>query len=443
MQPIAKQFMKTMLLLGLSPVLVLAQEASTDWNQWQGASRDGHWTAEGTLTSFPSGGAKVIWRAEVANGYAGPAVADGKVFVADYARAEGDDTPNPGKKSELQGQERLTCFDAASGEQLWQFTYDCAYKLSYPNGPRATPTVDGQHVYMLGAEGHLSCLSVADGQAVWQLDLKKEYGLDLAPHWGFAAHPLVDGDHLYCIVGVEDCVAVCFDKRTGKEQWKALSAKTQGYCPPTMIEAGGRKQLLVWHPESLNSLDPETGEKFWSFDMAPAYGMSVIAPIQYGDYLYATALQGTSILLKLDRDQPTATEVWRGKGPHPDHNPPLIVDGHIYGIDEKGQIRCFNLETGERLWESRATCTNGRPANSTTGFIVRNGEHYYIATEQGELIVAKMSPEGFEELDRTKMLEPTSRTGSRAVVWSHPAFANKAVYARNDKEIVCISLADE
>ena len=105
-------------------------------------------------------------------------------------------------------------------------------------------------------------------------------------------------------------------------------------------------------------------------------------------------------------------------------------------------MRCIELVSGKRVWESLATCPKGRPASSTTGFIVRNEDHWYITTEQGELIIAKMSPEGFEELGRAKMVEPTSQSGGRDIVWSHPAFANKCVFVRNDKEIVCYSLAE-
>ncbi len=417
-----------------------------DWNQWRGPQRDGVWRETGIATKFPESGPNVLWRAPVANGFSGPAVAQGRVFVMDYLKREGDDTPNPGRKSELKGSERVHCLDAATGETIWKHEYDCDYRISYPNGPRATPTVDGTHVYTLGAEGNLHCLNVADGSVVWKRDLKKDYGLSEAPHWGFAAHPLVDGDTLYCLVGGEGSVAVAFDKSTGQEKWRALSAKTQGYCPPTMIHAGGTRQLLIWHPESLNSLNPETGEVYWSFAMKPAYDMSIIAPIQYKDYLYACALQGTSILLKLDPDRPAATEVWRGKGPHPDHNPPMIVDDFIYCVDERGQLRCFDLTTGERKWESLATATNGRPANSTTGFIVRQGDQgsqFWIMVESGDLISAKLTPEGYEEVDRARILEPTSRTGNRKVVWSHPAFANRCVFARNDREIICVSLAGD
>ena len=422
--------------------LMVGSAHAEDWSQWLGKNRDSVWTETGILKSFPKDGPKVVWRHEIKNGYSGPAVVGDRVFVMDYVKTDGDDTPNAGKKSELKGTERVLCLDAKTGKEIWQHKYDCPYKLSYANGPRATPTVDGDVVYTLGAEGNLCCLKTKDGSVVWEKELKKEYNLKLAPHWGFAAHPLVHGDTLYCIVGGEASVAVAFDKKTGAEKWKALTAKTQGYCPPTIIKAGGTEQLLIWHPESLNSLDPKTGEVHWSFAMKPAYDMSIIAPIKHGDFLYATALRGTSILLKLDKEKPAAEEVWRDNGIHPDHNPPIIVDGHIYGVDERGQLRCFNLETGERVWESLATAPNGRPAGSTTGFVVKNGDRYFIATEQGELLLCKMSPKGYEELGRFKMLEPTARNSNRKVVWSHPAFANKCVYARNDKEIVCYSLAE-
>ena len=418
-----------------------ARVGADDWNQWRGPNRDGVWSETNTLTTFPEAGADVLWRVPVANGFAGPAVADGRCFVMDYVRREGDPTPNPGKRNRLQGEERVLCLDARTGKELWRRVYDCDYNISYPNGPRATPTVDGDRVYSLGAEGHLHCLDVADGEVLWRRDLKRDYGMDAAPFWGFAAHPLVEGDTIYLLVGGEGSIAVALDKMTGKERWRALSAKSTGYCPPTMIEAGGVRQLIIWHPESLNSLNPQTGEVFWSFPMQPAYDMSIVAPIQHGEYLYATALQGTSLLLKLDPDQPRAEEVWRGKGLHSDHNPPLIVDGYLYGIDGRGPLRCFDLLTGEKKWQSMATATGGRPANSTTGFLVRNGDRYWIMTETGELIVARLSPTGFTELGRAKILEPTTRTSNRTVVWSHPAFADRCLFARNDKEIVCVSLA--
>ena len=297
----------------------------------------------------------------------------------------------------------VQCLDAKTGEQLWVHEYKCNYKLSYPNGPRATPTVDGKHVYTLGAEGHLNCLEVDSGDVVWSRDLKKDYGMELAPHWGFAAHPLVDGETLYCVVGGEDSVAVAFDKNDGTEKWRALSAKSPGYCPPIDDRSGWDKTADHLASRIAQRLESATGEVYWSFKMKPAYEMSIIAPIKYNDYLFATALQGTSILLKLDTEKPSATKIWEGHGVHPDHNPPLIVDGHIYG---SRRTRAFALY---RTWNPENEFgkhwrrpPSGVRQTRTTGFLVKNQDHYYLMTEQGELIVAKLSPAGYQELDRAK-----------------------------------------
>lgn len=423
-------------------LFVSANTYGQDWNQWLGPQRDSVWRETGVITEIPKDGLKVVWRAPIAGGFSGPAVAGDYVYVTDYLKKEGDQRFDPGRRSKLKGTERVHCFNAKTGEAVWTHEMECDYNISYALGPRTTPAIDGDHVYTLGAEGHLLCLNAENGEEVWKKDLKAEYDLKEAPLWGFASHPLVHGDLVYCLVGGEGSAAVAFNKNTGKEVWRALNTAAVGYCPPTLIEAGGVEQLIIWHAESVNGLNPETGESYWSVPIKPDYEMSIIAPIQHGDYLLMTALQGSSVLLKLDSEKPAVTEVWRGKGLQPDHNPPVIFENHIYGVDVKGRMRCIDLVSGERIWESLATCPNGRPENSTTGFVVRNGDHWYITTEQGELIIAKMNPEGFEEIGRAKMVEPTATNRGRKIVWSHPAFAGKCVFARNDKEIVCISLAE-
>lgn len=419
--------------------ILVAGTSADDWPHWMGPTRDGNWDAKGTLKSFPKDGLKPVWRTPIGSGFSGPSVVGDRVFVTDFVTEKGQHSNNPGKRSDVYGKERVLCLDRTSGKIIWKKEYDCHYQISYSSGPRATPTVDDNMVYVMGAEGNFYCLSADDGSEVWKKDFKREYKAT-TPIWGFSAHPLIVGERLYCVVGGPASVAVAFDKKTGKELWRALDAKNQGYCPPVMVEAGGTQQLLVFHPEALNSLDPETGKMLWSYKMKPAYEMSIIAPIKHKDYLLTIALQKATLLLKLDPKQPKAEEIWRGKGTNPDHNPPVVHDGHIYGVDVNGRIRCVELVTGERKWESLAACTKGRPAPSTTGFIVKNGDHWYIATEQGELLVAEMDPQGFKELGRMKMLDPTSKIFNRDVVWSHPAFASGCVFARNDKEIVCYSL---
>src|SRR5262245_8395180 len=247
-------------------LVAAAVAGADDWPQWLGPRRDAVWRETGILEKFPEGGPKVRWRAPVAGGYAGPAVAEGKVFVTDRVLAKDTEKPkDPFRPGTTPGTERVLCLNEADGRLLWKHEYDCPYTVQYPYGPRTTPVVRDGRVYALGAEGHLVCLDTDDGRRRWGRDLKKDYNVK-APVWGFAAHPLLDGHKLICMVGGEGSTVVAFDKDTGKEIWRALSASQPGYCPPMIFEAGGTRQLIVWDANKLSSLDPETGKVYWSQD---------------------------------------------------------------------------------------------------------------------------------------------------------------------------------
>ena len=237
------------LLLGLALGQALGLSAlADDWPQWLGAKRDGVWRESGILKEFPDDGPKVNWRVPIGGGYAGPAVAKGKVYVTDRQLAKDATNPdNQFARGHIPGSERVICLDEKTGRQLWMHEYDCGYTVSYPAGPRTTPTVDGDRVYTLGAEGNLLCLNADSGKVLWQKDFKTEYGVK-TPVWGFAAHPLVRGGHLICLARGDGSTVVCYDKLSGKEVWRSLTAKEPGYCPPTLIHAGGVEQLIIWHP---------------------------------------------------------------------------------------------------------------------------------------------------------------------------------------------------
>jgi outer membrane protein assembly factor BamB len=430
----------------LAAVLFLSvgtQARGDDWPQWMGPQRDGVWREKGILDKFPAGGLKARWRVEVGVGYAGPAVASGKVYITDYL-TKGDTRGNFSGRTKLKGQERVRCLDAATGALVWKHTYDCPYEISYPGGPRCTPTVHDGKVYTLGAMGNLVCLSADKGELLWSHDLKEDYKIK-APLWGFCGHPLVDGNKLICLVGGKDSVAVAFDKDSGKQLWHALSADQPGYCPPTMIEAGKTRQLIVWHAESINSLEPDTGKVHWSVPLAPSYGMSITAPQKLGDHLYASGIGGKAVLLKLADDRPAATEVWSNESKtavYCSNSTPFLEDDTIYGVDcMTGYLRGVKLSTGERLWETLAP-VGGKRLIHGTAFLIKNGDRFFLASETGDLIIARLSPKEYREISRTKLLQPTSDTFGRKVVWSYPAFADKCIFWRNDKELVCVSLAD-
>ena len=420
-----------------------------DWPQWLGPQRDGVWRETGILEKFPAGGPTVRWRVPIGGGFSGPAVADGRVYILDRQLAVGAANPrNAFDRSRIPGTERVLCLNEADGKLLWTHEYDCPYTVSYAAGPRTTPLISGGKVYALGAEGNLCCLDAATGEEIWARDFNKDFGIP-TPMWGFAGHPLLDGQKLICLVGGEGSVAVAFDKDTGKEIWRALSATEPGYAPPVIYEAGGKRQLIIWHPQALNSLDPETGALLWSEPGKANAGMTIATPRLLGDLLYVSSFYNGSVMMRLASDKPTATKLWQSKKAsekdtdalHTVMSTPFLEDGYIYGTCSYGQLRCLRADTGERLWETFAATTGDKPQRWGHAFLIKNAARFFLFNETGDLIIANLSPKGYEEISRAHLLDPTNPDPGRPVVWSHPAFANRSVYARNDKEVVCVSLA--
>jgi outer membrane protein assembly factor BamB len=446
-------------LLASSAALIGATAArGDDWPQWMGPQRDGVWREAGIVDAIPTAGLPVRWRTPVKGGYGGPAVADGRIYLMDYDRREGTLANDPGGRTLLEGSERVLCFDAATGDLLWKHEYDCPYSISYAAGPRCTPTVAAGKVYALGAEGHLTCLDATTGAVLWKKDFQKDYGAP-TPIWGFCGHPLVEGDALVCLVGGAGSVAVAFDRQTGRERWRALSASESGYCPPTMFESGDVRQLMIWDADKLNALDVTTGRVLWSQPLKPSYGMSIMAPqvadTSLGRVLYASGIGQVGALYRLPADAPAAEILWRGKAKQAIYcanSTPYIEGDTLFGCDcETGYLTAADLATGERRWETGAATMGPRRGRHGTAFLVRHrpaggpsGEataRTWLFAETGDLIVARLTPEKYEELGRMHLLDPTNECFGREVVWSHPAFAARCVFARNDRELVCVSAA--
>ena len=413
---------------------------SEDWPEWRGKGRIGIWNESGILDEFSEKGLTVLWRTPIHAGFAGPAVAAGRVFVTDFEATAG-----------LKGTERALCLDEKSGKILWTRAWEVNYgKISYPVGPRATPTVDVDRVYIVGATGTLICLSTRTGDVIWQKDYAKDYGMQM-PTWGITSAPLVDRDRLIAIVGGQpDAKVMAFDKMTGKEIWRALpSDSEQGYCQPVIFEVGGIRQLIIWHPSAVVSLDPLTGKVYWQQPFRINMGMTLATPVLSGTHLLVSSFYNGSMLLDITGE--AARVLWKGKsdseintdGLHAVINTPVIDGDYIYGICSYGQFRCLDLKTGERVWETMEVTKE--KARWASGLIVRQGDRYFINNDRGELIIAKLSPKGYQEISRTQLIKPTTNSGNRrelgAVNWSHPAYADRCVFARNDEEIVSMSLA--
>jgi len=269
--------------------------------------------------------------------------------------------------------------------------------------------------------------------------------------------PLVDGDNLICMIGGPDAPGVvAFDKKTGKEIWSALGINGDpGYNSPVIFEVNGKRVLVVWHSQAVVGLDPDTGKKQWEYRWQIQASLTApTARLVNKSLLFVTSFYNGSLLLEIGGSEPKV--IWKSKSKagqaavmpentvdlHSIMPTPWIKDDHIYGICSYGELRCLELMTGKRLWETHAA-TTGKSDRWGNAFLIPQAEtdRVFLFNERGELIIARLTPKGYEEIDRAKILEPTNKYAlNRTVVWSHPAFANQNMYARNDKEVVAVSL---
>jgi outer membrane protein assembly factor BamB len=419
---------KTLLAVALTlPLMLSAALRAEDWPQWRGLNRDGVCGETGLLQSFPAEGLKVRWRVPVGWGLSSPVVAQGRVYLAD---------------SELmkpKAKERLHCWDETTGKPLWTHSYDVAYEdwafdPAQEIGPVATPIVQNGKVYLLGRLSHLFCLDARNGEVLWKKNLEKDYQVAFSP--GMPS-PLIEGNLLILFIGGKpDACVVAFHKDTGKEVWKALDEKLT-FSSPIVITSGGKKQLIVWTQESVTSLDPTAGTTYWRQRLLTSSDYAVSTPVFYKDRLLIGGL-----MFQLDSDKPGATVLWP-KSTAParriySHTSTALFRGdHLFSAKSTGELVCVETSTGQQVWETDKV-TDLR--NGASIHLTPNGDSVLLYTNKGELIRAQLTAEGYKEISRVAVLEPTMPFSGRKVAWSPPAYANRYLFARNGKELICASL---
>lgn len=431
---IVRPILLSLSLFSVMPAFLWAE----DWPQWRGPGRDGVWRETGVVEKFSSDNLKPKWRAEIGAGYSGPTVAQGRVYVMDRI-AKRDST------------ERILCFDEQTGERLWLQEYECEYgKIGYQAGPRASVTIDEGRAYALGATGRLHCLDAARGTVVWHKDLEALYEIDM-PIWGIAGSPLIFKNLVILHIGGKNgaCV-VALDKVSGEEAWKALGDRGQ-YTAPILVQHAGQPVVICWTGDSVAGLEATSGKVLWRHQWKPRnMPIGVATPVVEKDRVFFTSFYDGALMLRLLSDKPGIEVLWQIAGRdeqntealHSIISTPVFDGGYIYGVDSYGELRCLDADDGKRLWEDLTATPKARWSNI---HFVKNGDKYWLFNERGELIIARLSPQGYGEISRAKLLKPTTeqlrlRGG---VCWSHPAFANRHVFARNDEELVCVSLAAE
>lgn len=390
-----------------------------DWPRWRGPRGDGTWQAPLLPAEWPATGLAQRWRQPIGGGYAGVVVEAGRVYTMD-------------RQAEPAEVERVLAFRASDGEPAWQYSYPVAYgDLAYGSGPRAAPTVHDDRIYTLGAVGHAQCLDARSGELIWAKDFVRDHGAEL-PEWGLAASPVIYRDLVILQPGVRpDGCLVALDRATGREVWRA-STDPAGYATPILVEHANHEQLVCWTPEHVLGVDPASGKILWSIPYKVTYGVSIATPIFAEDLVFVSGYWEGSKAIRLGTD-PTAAELaWdnerelRGL-----MSQPLYRAGHVYSLDKTLGLTCFELATGRKLWDDGNQLTPRDRNPQATLVWVGDEDRALALNADGELVLCRLSPSGYQEQSRTKIIGPT---------WAHPAYAGTSVYARDDSELICVEL---
>jgi outer membrane protein assembly factor BamB len=409
------------------PLILLLSLASShlcpgQWPQWRGPSADGTWQCPGLALKIEN--PQRIWKKEISGGYSGITVSGGRAYTMD----------RPDKKNI----ERILCLDAKTGKPLWEYSYAASYKgLSYDSGPRASVTIRDQKAYALGSVGHIHCLDAGTGKVIWSKDSVKQLGAR-RPTWGFAASPVIWKNTVIYQVGTQDGGYVAFDKNSGKELWRG-SDDPAGYATPVFTRHRGRDLMLAWTPEHIRGMSPDTGKVLWSVPYKIKYGVSIAMPIFHDETVLVCGYWHGSRAIKLGKSPTDATLLWQDE-----ENirglmaQPLYRDGLVYLLDRSNGLCCFELTTGKRLWNdaNNHAITPADKNPQSTMVWARDGkrnDRALVLNANGELLSITIGREGFRIHSRAQVIGKT---------WAHPAYARGHIFARSDREIVCLKLEE-
>jgi outer membrane protein assembly factor BamB len=413
------------LLLTAAVALALAPVGAQDWPQWRGPQADGTWPAPPLADSWPAEGLSIVWRQPIAGGYSGIAVVGDRLWTQDYRKDEGSEV------------ERVVCRSTADGSLVWEHQYPVVYgKLDYGFGPRATPTVHDGRVYTLGAVGHLECCDAATGEPRWSHDLAAEYDVAL-PDWGIAGSPVVFVDLVIVHVGGRpDACYVAFDRRGGREVWRAGN-DPPGYGTPIVVQAAGQPLLVGWTPQHVLGLDPRSGQILWQVPYEVTYGVSIATPIHHRGLVFVAGYWEGAKAIRLGADPHDAELAWEeNRNLRGLMCPPLVRGELAWLLDKAHGLTCFRLETGEKLWDDGHQLTpRGRNPQLSLAWI-GDTDRAVALNSDGDLILVRLTADGCQELARSHAIDPTESNP----IWAHPAFAGRRIYARSDAEIVCVEL---
>ena len=394
-----------------------ATEPQHEWPQFLGPNRNGISAETGLLDKFPAEGPKVTWRAKGGIGLSGLAISRGQVLTM----------------VQREGQQKLVALRAESGEPLWETEIAPAYRNQMGDGPRGTPTIVGEQVFVFTGEGILTAANFKDGKILWSHNVLKELKGEPVDY-GMACSPLVVGNQVIVTAGAPQAAVAAYDIQSGKLAWTA-GQDPAGYSSPNLLKLSKSQQIVVFTGGSALGIAPDKGNVLWRYPFETEFGCNIITPIAFKDQVFISSGENHgSVMLAItgQGEKWRAQEVWSSLGPksvlRSEWQTPVLIGEHLYGFDNVGgagpisHLTCINATTGKPTWQQ---------TRFGKGNMITADGKLFISTMSGELVLAKATANAYEELGRAKILEKTRQA---------PALANGFLYLRDDKEIVCMDV---
>ena len=387
-----------------------------DWPGWRGKDRTDISRETNLLTSWPAGGPKKVWMYDNAGvGYSGFAVVNNRLFTMGTRDNE----------------TILICLDATTGEEIWFRPMGEILENGWGNGPRSTPTVEGDLVYALSGPGVLVCAKVADGEIVWQRTMEEFGGVE--PKWGFSESVLVDGDRVVCTPGGNVGMAIALNRFDGELIWQTETLTGQPhYSSFIKVEHEGKPQYIQLARKFAFGVQPETGEVLWESDWDGRVAV-IPTPIYNNGKVYLTSGYGVGCkLITLDGSEPS--EVYKNKVMKNHHGGVVLVGDHLYGHSDGTGWVCQSFQSGEMIWNEKDALDKG--AMSVAGNML-----YCIGEDSGDVVLAKATPDGWSEQGRFTLSPQTKIRKSRGRIWTHPVISNGKMYLRDQDLIFCFDVS--
>lgn len=393
--------------------------SAADWPHWRGPDRSDVSKETGLLKKWPESGPKQVWLNQNAGlGYSGVSVVAGNLYTM-------------GAREDA---EYVICLDANTGTEKWASKVGSILDNGWGNGPRGTPTVDGNRVYAMGGTGGLVCLKVDDGSEVWRTGMSDLGGG--RPNWGYCESVLVDGPRVVCTPGGKQGAIAAFNKENGEVLWRSTDL-TNGAQYASIVPATihGKAQYVQLFQDAVAAVSPEDGKLLWKADW-PGKTAVIPTPIVVNNQVFVTSGYGVGCtLIQIDAEN-KAKEVYFNKNMKNHHGGVLLLGEHLYGHSDGVGWMCLDLKTGDITWNERGALGKGCVTSA-------DGMLYCVDEASGEIALVEASPKGWHEISRFKMTPQSTKRSARGRIWTHPVVSNGKLYVRDQDMLFCYDVKAE